>query len=174
MTLPAGQPCFDRVVMNVDIPLAEALDRELTGYGVIVPQAGLLGEGAGRGVLRFEEGIPIGAKHTGTGRTGGAAISDIAGTGPYRVRLVETATPPPVPEGLSPGTPAMQLAGDEALAKRTLQRVSGSSATEESGELDAVEAFLADEEKIRAIRERAAAEARRRADEWGFETVDRE
>lgn len=173
MTLPSGQPCFDRVVLAVDEPLAEALDRDLTGYGVIVPQAGLLGEGTGKGVLWFDSGIPCSARHTGTGRTGSEALADIAETGPYRVRLVDTALPETVREGasLAPGAPAERVAGDPDLAERTRQAAGGNSTADSDAELDAVEAFLADEDKIEAIQQQAAAEARNRAAEWGFDGI---
>lgn len=172
MTLPEGQPCFDRVVMAVDGPLGEALERSLTGYGEIVPQAGLLGDGVGAGIIWFEDGIPIRARHSGTGRTGSAALADIAETGPYRVRLVEATLPDRIDGArtLPPAAPAERLAGDESLAERT-REVAGDSPTEDSeAEIDAVEAFLADDAKIEAIQQQAAAEARRRAEEWGFET----
>lgn len=176
MSLPEGQPCFDRVVMAVDDPLAEALDREMTGYGVIVPQAGLLGEGTGKGILWFDAGIPVDARHTGTGRTGSEALADVAATGPFRVRLVEAALPPDVAkrEPLPPGAPAERVAGNGALAARTREAADRDDERVQDDELDAVEAFLADEEKIEAIQEQAAAEARRRAEEWGFRTVDGE
>lgn len=174
MTLPEGQPCFDRVVMAIDRPLSDALDRELSGYGVIVPGAGLLGQGTGKGILWFEDGIPVSARHSGTGRTGGEALADIAETGPYRVRLVEADRPETWTNdgSLPPAAPAEQLAGDETLAKRTREAVTGNQPEEPGEELDAVEAFLADEDKIEAIQEQAAAEARRRASEWGFDTDD--
>lgn len=174
MSLPAGQPCFDRVVMAVDRPLREALERDLSGYGVIVPGAGLLGQGTGKGVIWFEDGIPVDARHTGTGRTGGEALADIAETGPYRVRLVEADRPAEWTSGesLPPAAPAERLAGDEALAERTREAAGDRSAEDQTNELDAVEAFLADEDKIEAIQEQAAAEARRRAEEWGFEAAE--
>lgn len=172
MTLPSGQPCFDRVVMAVDEPLAAALERDLTGYGVIVPQAGLLGEGTGKGVLWFDSGIPCSARHTGTGRTGAAALADIAETGPYRVRLVETALPESVRDGsLAPGAPAERVAGNRDLAERTRRAAGGDSSPDSDAELDAVEAFLADKDKIEAIQQQAAAEARKRAAEWGFDAI---
>ena len=174
MSLPAGQPCFDRVVMAVDRPLREALDRELSGYGVIVPGAGLLGQGTGKGVIWFEDGIPVDARHTGTGRTAGEALADIAETGPYRVRLVEAdrAAEWTSDESLPPAAPAERLAGDEALAERTREVAGERSVADSTNELDAVEAFLADEDKIEAIQEQAAAEARRRAEEWGFDAAE--
>lgn len=173
MSLPAGQTCFERVVMAVDEPLAEALDRGLTGYGEVVPQAGLLGDGAGTGVIWFDDGVPVGARHTGSGRTGGEALADIAETGPYRVRLVDVdALPDGAHQPLAPGAPAERLAGDETLAARTRSAAEVTTPETAEAELDAVEAFLADEEKIEAIQQQAAAEARRRAEEWGFDAED--
>ncbi len=173
MSLPEGQPCFDRVVMTIGDPLADALDRELSGYGVVIPQAGLLGDGAGKGVVWFEMGVPVGARHTGSGRTGGAALADIAETGPYRVRLVGLdSLPETAHQGLAPGAPAERLAGDEALASRTRSVAEVATPEAAEAELDAVEAFLADEEKIEAIQQQAQAEAKRRAEEWGFDTTD--
>lgn len=175
MTLPDGQPRFDRVVMAVDGPLAEALETGLTGYGVIVPQAGLLGDGTGKGVLWFEDGVPVAARHTGTGRTGPEALADIAATGPFRVRLVEADPPTQLPATaeVPPAAPAEQVVGDESLASKT-RKAAADEGQETESELDAVEAFLADDEKIEAIQQQAAAEARRRAEEWGFDTADRD
>ncbi|MFB6114632.1 MAG: hypothetical protein ABEJ58_11090 [Halodesulfurarchaeum sp.] len=174
MTLPDGKSCFDRVVMNVDVPLEFALEREFSGYGVVVPQAGLLGDPDGSGLIEFENGVPVGVRHTGSGRTGGEALADLAGTGPYRVRLVAADSVDALePTGsISPAAPAVRLAGDEELGRRTREKAGYPAEHEPADELDAVAAFLADEEKIQAIRDRAAAEARRRASEWGFETVE--
>ncbi len=173
MSLPSGQPCFDRVVMSVDEPLAEALERELTGYGVIIPQAGLLGEATGKGILWFDRGVPCSARHTGTGRTDSEALADIAETGPYRVRLVDVVLPETVRErdSLAPGAAAERVAGDPELAERTRRAAGGTASTDPDAELDAVEAFLADEDKIEAIQQQAAAEARTRAAEWGFDAI---
>ncbi|MFB6153163.1 MAG: hypothetical protein ABEJ27_02820 [Halodesulfurarchaeum sp.] len=173
MTLPAGQPCFDRVVMSVDEPLEAALDRSLSGYGIIVPQAGLLGDGAGEGVIWFAEGVPIRARHTASGRTGSEALADIAETGPYRVRLVEVGglEEAAADPDLSPGAPAERLAGNEALAERTREAATHPVGGGPAEELDAVEAFLADTEKIEAIQRQARAEARQRATEWGLDDL---
>lgn len=176
MTLPEGHTSFDRVVDRVDGPLEVALEDGLTGYGVVVPQGNLLGEDSGKGILWFEDGIPIGARHTGTGRTGSAALADLAEIGPYQVRMVATGTVPETYRGnsLPPAAPADRLAGNEALAARTREAAGSTAGGGPEAELDAVEAFLADEEKIEAIKQQAAAEARRRAAEWGFETTDPE
>lgn len=175
MSRPEGQTVFDRVVMTLETPLWEALETELHGYGEIVPQAGLLGDEAGHCVLWFDEGVPAGATHTATGRTDSAALADIAETGPYRVRLVETADGTTIRDGdLSPAVPAEQLLGDAELARRTREIASPEESGGPRNELDAVEAFLADSEKIEAIQERAALEARKRAEEWGIGTGGRE
>jgi hypothetical protein len=170
MTRPAGQARFDRVVMSVADPLWEALETELVGYGEIVPQAGLLGDEAGHCVLWFDHGVPVRAHHTGTGRTDSEALADIAETGPYRVRLVELADPDQLQTGdLAPTAPAEQVIGDAELASQTRAVADTSDPAEPGDELDAVEAFLADEDKIEAIQKRAAMEARQRADEWGID-----
>jgi hypothetical protein len=66
--------------------------------------------------------------------------------------------------------PAERLAGDGELADRTRSIADVADDEHESGgDLDAVEAFLADEEKVEAIQERAREEAAQRAEEWGFE-----
>lgn len=173
MTTPAGQTQFDRVVMSIAEPLREALETELLGYGEIVPQAGLLGDGAGRCVLWFKCGVPVGAHHTGTGRSDSEALADIAATGPYRVRLVAIDDPEKLQDGsLAPGAPAEQVLGDPDLASRTREKVEAGDRTAEDEDLDAVEAFLADEDKIEAIQKRAAMEARKRAEEWDLTVED--
>lgn len=170
MSRPDGRARFDRVVMSVADPLREALETELVGYGEIVPQAGLLGDEAGHCVLWFDKGVPTRAHHTGTGRTGSEALADIAETGPYRVRLVELSDPEQLRTGdLAPATPAEQVLGDAELASRTRAVADPPDSPGPGDELDAVEAFLADEDKIEAIQKRAAMEARQRADEWGLD-----
>ncbi|MFB6135009.1 MAG: hypothetical protein ABEJ55_08480 [Halanaeroarchaeum sp.] len=173
MTLPAGPSSFDRVVTELDLPLAAALDRSITGYLEIVPQAALLLDASGSGVIWVADGVPTHASHTGTGATGPSVLADIAATGPFRVRIVALddgdMEARPADASLSPGAPAERLAGDDELAERTRRRAGEESisAAEASG-IDAVETFLRDDEKIRAIREHARAEAERKADEWGF------
>lgn len=172
MSRPDGQPRFDRVVMSVADPLREALDSELVGYGEIVPQAGLLGDEAGRCVVWFDAGVPVSARHTGTGRTDSAALADIAETGPYRVKLVAVEDDAALRTGdLAPGAVAEQVLGDPDLADRTRERA-GADGHAGEDELDAVEAFLADEEKIEAIQKRARMEARQRAEEWNLSVED--
>lgn len=177
MTVPSGQPSFDRVVTALDEPLSAALDRSLSGYAEIVPQAALLLDASGSGVLWFEDGVPTHATHTGTGVTGPDVLAELAATGPFRVRLVpvkgaDLEANRPTGATLPPDAPAERLAGDEALAARTRERAGTDVAGPADETLDAVEAFLADDEKIRAIRDRARAEAKRKAEEWGFDALE--
>lgn len=173
---------FARVVDDAAAALDLLLERELTGYAVFTPQDALLLDADGEGVVAFEAGVPTHVRHTGTGRGGAAALADLATTGPLRVECYEDDTSP-VPKtaeyGISPGTPAERLAGDDDIASRSrsVAEAVGVTTPTASGEgtgdnLGAVEAFLADEEKVRAIQERAREEARERAEEWGFDDVE--
>jgi len=183
MKLPAGQLVRSRVVSDPRTVLVDALDRELTGYAVIEPQGSLLLDGDGEGVLTFEAGVPVVAYHTGTDRAGPRALADLAASGPYDLELFALA-----PGDLDavhdrdafrvpPGMAAERLAGDQPLADRTRDAappaltVSGEDAagTDDATRVGAVEAFLDDEAKVEAIREEARAEARERAEEWGFD-----
>jgi|AntDeeMetagen681_2_1112603.scaffolds.fasta_scaffold18071_1 hypothetical protein len=193
MNLPDGRLLKSRVVSDPRYPLAEALDRNLTGYAVLEPQETLLLEGEGRGVVTFRDGVPELTYATGTERGGPAALGDLAMPGPYHVELYE------LPAGafdalddaaafrVPPGMPAERLAGDPALAASTRRaapdaRVDAGTGTGDASDADsdgegsrapedrsAVEAFLDDEEKIEAIREQARREAEARAEEWGFD-----
>ncbi|SEW08130.1 hypothetical protein [Halobacterium jilantaiense] len=168
MTTPVS---FSRVVEDAAAALGLALDRELTGYAEFTPQDALLLDDGGAGVLAFEAGVPTHVKHSGSGRGGDAALGDLAVPGPLRVECYAGGDPP-VPEteqfAVAPGTPAERLAGDADLADRT--RAAAPADGSQGGEsMDAVEAFLEDDEKIDALRERAREEATERASEWGFE-----
>ncbi|WP_338727356.1 hypothetical protein [Haladaptatus sp. DJG-WS-42] len=178
MKLPRGTLEKSRVVPSPGATFETALERELTGYAVLVPQDSLLLDEDGRGVVTFEAGIPLLAYHTGTNRGGPAALADLAVPGPYSVSLfslsadVLAAVHENDDLAVPPGMPAERVAGDAALAARTraaapTARLTASSpdAADEPG---AVEAFLADEEKIAAIQQQARAEAAARAEEWGF------
>jgi hypothetical protein len=169
---------FARVVDDAAAALELALDRELTGYAELTPQDALLLDADGEGVVAFTDGVPTHVEHTGTGRGGSAALADLAGPGPLRVECY-AGDDAPIPRtdryAVAPGTPAEQLAGDDDLAARTRDAAdhtgvdAGHEAQDAGDDLDAVEAFLADEEKVEAIKDRAAAEAERRAEEWGFD-----
>lgn len=160
---------FSRVVEDAAAALSLALDRELTGHAVLTPQDSLLLDGDGEGVVAFEDGVPTHVVHTGTDRGGSAALADLAVPGPLRVECY-AGEDGPVPRtdrhAVAPDTPADRLAGDDDLAARTRAAADVEAATED---VDAVEAFLADEQKVEAIRERAREEAAERAAEWGFE-----
>lgn len=169
---------FARVVDDAAAALSLALDRELTGHAVFTPQDALLLDDGGEGVVAFTDGVPTHVRHTGTDRGGDAALADLATTGPLRVEcyagddgdVARTAQ-----YAVAPGTPAERLAGDDDLADRTRDaaRAAGiADADASAGDLDAVEAFLADEQKVEAIRDRAREEARERAEEWGFDDLD--
>ena len=183
MRVPTGRLCKSRVVADPREPLADVLDRELTGYAVFESQETLLLDAEGRGVITFEDGVPVVAYHTGTDRGGPPALADLAVPGPYHVSLYELsavdladvhdATELHVP----PGMPAERLAGDPALAESTRRAGPDRSACPEQASdsetddsdpdgVSAVEAFLDDTEKITAIQEQARAEARERADAW--------
>lgn len=160
---------FARVVPDPGAALELALDRELTGYAVFTPQDALLLDESGAGVVAFEDGVPTHVEHEGTGRGGAQALADLAVPGPLRVECYagEAGRVPRTGRcSVAPDTPAVRLAGDDSLAERTRD---AAGVDGETGGVDAVEAFLADEQKVEAIRERAREEAAERAEEWGFE-----
>lgn len=179
MNLPTGQLVRSRVVDDPAAALETALDRGLTGYCVLAPQDALLLDDGSKGVLTFEDGVPVVAYHVGSDRGGPAALADLAVPGPYSADLYELnsqdlAEVHDTPElAVPPGMAAERLAGDPDLAERTRavapdDRRTGATAQGDGPE-SAVEAFLADEGKVEAIREQARAEARQRAEEWGLE-----
>ena len=170
--LPAGRLIRSRVVDDPGAVLVNVLDRELTGYATLEPQGTLLDDGAGRGVLVFEDGVPRLAYHPRTGG-GDAALSAMADPGPCRVELHEVpgsalpALDAPEPS-VDPGRPAERLAVDPDLATRTRRRAPGGA------DGSAVEAFLENEAAVSAVREEARTEAERRAEEWGLEDALRD
>ncbi|USZ69235.1 hypothetical protein NGM10_05705 [Halorussus salilacus] len=176
MNLPPGTLVRSRVDSNPSVALADALDRELTGYAVLEPRDALLLDADGAGVIGFAEGVPTWVHHTGTGRGGTDALADLAVPGPYSVELraipeEALATYEAPAFEVSPGLPADRLAGDPELADRTREAAPAERREAGAGgdsSLDAVEAFLDDEAKIEAIRDRAREEARDRAEQWGL------
>ena len=178
MRLPRGRLRKSRVVTDPREPLAEVLDRAVTGYAVFEAQDSLLLDADGRGVVTFEDGVPVAAYHTGTDRGGPPALADLATPGPYHISVFELdaadlTTVHEVDElRVPPGMPAERLAGDPALADSTRRAAPADRATQSAddgrGDHGAVEAFLEDEEKIAAIREQARKEAQQRAAEWGL------
>lgn len=178
MNVPEGDLQQSRVVADAAAPLEAALDRRLTGYIVLRP-ADPLAPGDGGGVITVESGVPVVAYHDGTDRGGTAALGPLSEAGPYRAELyaVDTADLAAVHAvdelRVAPGDPAEQVADAPDLARRARQRAPASwDPVEET--TDAVDAFLADEERITDIKRRARAEAERRATEWGLsDAVDR-
>ena len=178
LSIPRGELLRSRVVANVGETLEAVLDRELTGYATLVPQETLLSAGDARGVLTFEAGVPVLAYNTATDRGGSAALASIAVPGPYRVELyavarsklaaAHDATALQVP----PDAPATELADDPALAARTRDAAPAERQPDrnggDGGDDNAVAAFLADDDRIEAIRTQAREEARARATEWGL------
>jgi len=183
MNVPDGTLVRSRVVGDPRDPLAAALDRRLTGYAVFEPQEALLLDGGSRGIVTFRDGVPELVYYTGTDHGGPTALADLAMPGPYHVELYRLGPDELASIGaheelvVPPGMPAERLAGDPALAASTRRAAPGdrelsvADDSDESGQTEpgAVEAFLADEAKIDAIKTQAREEAQRRAEEWGFE-----
>ncbi|AZH24571.1 hypothetical protein [Haloplanus aerogenes] len=172
MKIPRGDLIRSRVVDDPGAALATALERRLTGYAVLEPQDAVLLGDETRGVVTFEDGIPVLAYCTETDRGGADALADVAGPGPYSVELYEldASALAEAHEAddlrVSPGLPAERLGADRNLVTRTREAAPDDRLGND--DTDAVEAFLADEAQIEAIRDRAREEARARAEEWGL------
>lgn len=171
MNVPPGDLLRSRVAPDARTPLEDALDRRLTGYALVSPATTVSPDGDGA-VLTFSDGVPVVAYHVDADRVGGAALGALATPGPYRVELYESSPGDlhPVHEvgelRVAPGAPAEQVADAPGLAERTRRAAPDDR---DAAETDPVAAFLADEERVEAIREQAREEAERRADEWGFD-----
>jgi hypothetical protein len=175
LRIPRGDLLRSRVVTDVGTTLSAALDRELTGYATVVPQETLLLSGEARGVITFADGVPVLAYNTVTDNGGPDALAELAVPGPYRVELYAVA-----PDVLRrahetaalrvpPAAAATELADDPDLAARTRAAAPAARLDDDREETDALAAFLADDDRIAALREQARAEARRRAEEWGLD-----
>ncbi|WP_017342527.1 hypothetical protein [Halorubrum sp. T3] len=175
LTIPRGTLLRSRVVSDVGTTLSRALDRELTGYATLVPQETLLLSGEARGVITFDDGVPVLAYNTVTDSGGPDALAELAVPGPYRVELYAVdatglaAAHEEEALRVAPDAAATELADDAALAERTRDAAPDERLQAADDEDDAVAAFLADEERIDAIREQARSEARDRAAEWGLD-----
>ncbi|WP_310922708.1 hypothetical protein [Halogeometricum salsisoli] len=169
--IPEGELLRSRVVSDAGATLAAVLDRELTGYAVFEPQDSLLGGGGDPAVLTFEDGVPVLAYDAGADRGGPDALAALDAAGPFRVELYglaaaaverlhrdETCRVPPA-------RPADRLAADPELVERTR---AAAPADRRADERTAVEAFLADADRIEEIRAEARREAESRAAEWGL------
>ncbi|GGL32978.1 hypothetical protein GCM10009037_15800 [Halarchaeum grantii] len=165
-----GDLAYSRVVADPGAALSQALDDALTGYAELVPaDALLLGEG-GDGLVAFEDGVPVRARHS-AGAVGADAVAALVRAGldgPLHVRFYEHADPPlDAASAVQPDALAERLAGDPALAERTRERAPDSP---DVGQ-DAVAAFLDDADRIAEIRAQARDEAEARAAELGFDPV---
>ncbi|ESS02642.1 MAG: hypothetical protein A07HR67_02146 [uncultured archaeon A07HR67] len=175
LRIPRGDLLRSRVVTDVGTTLSAALDRELTGYATVVPQETLLLSGEARGVITFADGVPVLAYNTVTDNGGADALAELAVPGPYRVELYAVA--PDVLRRahetaalrIPPAAAATELADDPDLAARTRAAAPAARLDDDREETDALAAFLADDDRIAALREQARAEARRRAEEWGLD-----
>ena len=173
--LPAGNLTFSRVVTDASAALTAALDRRHTGYGVFTPSDALVLDDETHAVIGFQDGIPQYALTEDD--AGSGALAAAATPGPLRVALHEChATLPRDEARIAPDTPARRLAGNDELARRTVEaapddlRIEADSTVPDAGDdLNAVDAFLADEDAIARIKEQARNEAERRAREWGFD-----
>lgn len=172
--LPVGDLAFSRVVPDAGAALTAALDRSHTGYAVLTPSDALVLADDTHAVVCFEDGIPTHA--LATGERGAGALAAAATPGPLRVAMHATADLPSVEDArIAPDTPARRLAGDDDLATRTLNAAPddlherSESVPAAGDDLDAVDAFLADEDAIARLKSQAREEAERRAREWGFD-----
>ncbi|GAA0720254.1 hypothetical protein J2744_001748 [Halorubrum trapanicum] len=175
LTIPRGTLLRSRVVSDVGTTLSRALDRELTGYATLVPQETLLLSGEARGVITFDDGVPVLAYNTVTDSGGPDALAELAVPGPYRVELyaVDASGLAAAHEEdalrVAPDAAATELADDADLAELTREAAPEERLRDADDEDDAVAAFLDDDDRIDAIREQARSEARDRAAEWGLD-----
>ncbi|MFC6787244.1 hypothetical protein ACFQFH_15645 [Halobaculum halobium] len=176
--LPRGDLVGARVATDFAAPLAASLEDGLTGYLRLEPGDALLGADGGEAVITLADGVPVLAYDAGGDADGPAALAALAGTTPVRVEryrlpadalapLHDTSDGHSEPFRVAPGAPARELTGDEALAERT-RAAAPPERRGAGGDHDALAAFLADEERVEAVRREARAEARARADEWGL------
>lgn len=173
MRLPSGDLLRSRVVDDPGDVLRQALDRRLTGYLVLEPQDSLLLDGETRGIITLEAGVPALAYELSRDRGGADALADLATPGPYHTELYElpAASLSDIDSPsfrVGPDVPAERLAGDADLAARTREAAPAERLDAEMDD-DPVAAFLADEEKIDAIRRQAREEAQARAEQWGLD-----
>jgi hypothetical protein len=175
MKLPRGRLVRARVVSDPGTAFRVALRRRLTGYAVLEPQDSLLLDADRRGVVTFDDGVPVLAYDAATDCGGADALADFAVPGPYRVQLfsLDAADPAEIhdtPElRVPPGMAAEAVADDPDLAARTRDHAPEERLDEGGDGGSAVASFLADETKIEAIRAEARAEAWERAATWGLD-----
>lgn len=173
--IPRGELLRSRVVTDPATILRTALEERLTGYATVAPGETLLLDGEARGVLTFGDGVPVLAYDPATDDGGADALATLADPGPVRVELyrlpssalAEAHETPAL--RVAPGAPAAELAGDPDLADRTREIAPAERRGGPDDGGNAVAAFLADEDRVAAIREQAREEATERAAEWGLE-----
>lgn len=163
---------LSKVVSDLEAVLEHALETDVTGYATVEPQDALLLDAEGEGVLAFEDGVPVAARHTETGRTGREALAELSIPGPCRVELYECDEGVPIADhagaAIPPALPAELLATDSDLVNRTRSVATDQQAGRQT-DADALASFLNDEERVEAIQREARREAAARAQEWGLE-----
>jgi hypothetical protein len=169
--IPDGRLCRSRTDADVGETLAGVLDRGLTGYVVFEPQGSILRGGDERAVLTFENGVPVLAYHAPSDAGGADALAALSGglfhAESYELPADALAAAHKVDAlRVPPTAPADRLAGDDALVERT-RRVAPDDRLRDD-DPSAVAEFLADPDRIEAIRDEARAEAEERAAEWGL------
>lgn len=176
LDVPQGELCSCRVVADLSEVLSQALEERLTGYVVLEPQDTLLLDGDVRGVVTFEDGVPVLAYDVAGDESGRRALARLADPGPYRVERYEAphdamrslhGPSEADPFRIPPGAPAEELAADPDLAESIRKRAPDDS--EHGTGDDPLDSFLADEDRVEAIQAEARAEAKRRAAEWGLD-----
>lgn len=169
--IPEGELCRSRTDADVGATLADVLDRRLTGYVVFEPQDSILFGDDERAVLTFESGVPVLAYYPASDAGGREALDALTGelfhAEMYELPAAALEAAHEVEDlRVGPTVPADALAGDETLVERTRAAAPDDRLVDDGG--SAVEAFLADADRIESIREEARAEAQARAAEWGL------
>ncbi|TVT93591.1 hypothetical protein FQA18_16440, partial [Haloferax volcanii] len=88
MRIPRGELRRSRVVDDAAAVLRTVLDEELTGYVVFEPQDALLLGETTRGVVTFEDGVPVLAYDTEREVGGRDGLEGFAVTGPTRAAVI--------------------------------------------------------------------------------------
>jgi hypothetical protein len=184
LSVPDGSLLRARTVRDLSVPLSLALDQRLTGYLRVECGGAILLDDATRGVVTLADGVPVLAYEVDNDATGPDALAELAGPGPVRVETYRVAADAlaalheraEAGEGgtshdgascsVAPDAPARQLADDPDLADRTCELAPAER--QDRDDDSALASFLADEERVAAIRTEARAEARQRAEEWGL------
>ncbi|PSQ06758.1 hypothetical protein BRC97_05645 [Halobacteriales archaeon QS_6_71_20] len=179
--LDRGELVRARVATAFADPLAAALDDGLSGYLRVEPGEALLGGDGAAAVITLDDGVPVLAYDGSGDADGPAALAALSGAEPARVesyRLPDRAlaslhgadaddADPVAPFRVAPDAPARELADADALAART-REAADDDRRRPGGDHGALAAFLADEERVEAVRAEARAEAEARAAEWGL------